>query len=62
MVRRAHQPFPVPELVEGQLWFDRLTKRNWDEAFLFQSGLLARRKRGEDGKWDIEIEGVWNVG
>jgi len=36
--------------------------KNRDEAFLFQSGLLARRKRGEDGKWDIEIEGVWNVG
>lgn len=33
-----------------------------DEAFSFQTGLLARRKKGEDGKWDIEIEGVWNVG
>ena len=36
--------------------------KNRDEAFLFQSGLLARRKMGEGGKWDIEIEGVWNVG
>lgn len=32
-----------------------------DEAFLFQSGLVARRKRNEDGKWDVEPKGVWNT-
>ena len=32
-----------------------------DEAFLFQSGLIARRKRNEDGLCDIELMGVWNT-
>ena len=32
-----------------------------DEAFLFQSGLVARRKRNEDGKWDVESVGVWSA-
>lgn len=32
-----------------------------DEAFLFQSGLIARRKEKEDGTWDIEPKGVWNT-
>jgi len=32
-----------------------------EEAFLFQSGLIAKRKRGADGKWDIEPKGVWNT-
>ena len=32
-----------------------------DEAFLFQSGLIARRKRNEDGSWDVELMGVWNT-
>lgn len=32
-----------------------------DEAFLFQSGLLAKRKRKEDGTWDIDVKGVWNT-
>lgn len=32
-----------------------------DEAFLFQSGLIVRRKRNEDGSWDIEPKGVWNT-
>lgn len=32
-----------------------------DEAFLFQSGLVARRKRNEDGKWDVEPIGVWST-
>ena len=30
-----------------------------DDAFLFQSGLVAKRKRLADGKWDIETKGVW---
>lgn len=34
---------------------------NRDEAFLFQSGLFAKRKRKEDGAWDIEVKGVWNT-
>ena len=32
-----------------------------DEAFIFQSGLVARRKRNEDGSWDVEPMGVWNT-
>ena len=32
-----------------------------DEAFLFQTGLLAKRVRKEDGSWDIELRGVWNL-
>lgn len=32
-----------------------------DEAFLFQSGLVARRKRNEDGSCDIKLMGVWNT-
>ena len=32
-----------------------------DEAFLFQSGLIARRKKKEAGKWDIEPKGGWNT-
>lgn len=32
-----------------------------DEAFLFQTGLIAKRKRTADGKWDIETRGVWKV-
>ena len=32
-----------------------------DEAFLFQSGLIAKRKRKENGAWDIEPKGVWNT-
>lgn len=32
-----------------------------DEAFLFQSGLIARRKRNEDGSCDIKLMGVWNT-
>ena len=33
-----------------------------DEAFLFQSGLIVRRKKkNEAGKWDIEPKGVWNT-
>ena len=32
-----------------------------DEAFRFQSGLIAKRKRKEDGTWDIEPKGVWNM-
>ena len=31
------------------------------EAFLFQSGLIAKRKRKEDGSWDVEPMGVWNT-
>ena len=31
-----------------------------DEAFLFQSGLIVRRKKNEAGKWDIEPKRVWN--
>lgn len=32
-----------------------------DEAFRFQSGLLAKRKRKEDGTWDVDVKGVWNT-
>lgn len=32
-----------------------------DEAFLFQSGLFARRKMTENGTWNIEVKGVWRV-
>ena len=32
-----------------------------DKAFLFQSGLIAKRKRKEDGSWDIEPKGVWST-
>lgn len=32
-----------------------------DEAFLFQTGLIAKRKRAADGSWDIEPKGVWKV-
>ena len=32
-----------------------------DEAFHFQSGLVARRKKNEDGRWDVEPMGVWNT-
>ena len=32
-----------------------------DEAFLFQSGLIAKRKRKENGAWNIETKGVWNT-
>lgn len=32
-----------------------------DEAFLFQTGLIAKRKRTADGSWDIETKGVWKV-
>lgn len=34
---------------------------NRDEAFRFQSELIAKRKMKEDGTWDIEIKGVWNT-
>lgn len=33
-----------------------------DKAFLFQSGVVARRKRNEDGSWNIEPKGVWSAG
>ena len=29
-----------------------------DEAFGFQSGLLVRRRRREDGSWNIDVHGV----
>lgn len=32
-----------------------------EEAFAFQAGLIARRKRKDDGGWDIELGGVWNT-
>ena len=32
-----------------------------DEAFLFQSGLIAKRTRKENGAWNIEPNGVWNT-
>ena len=32
-----------------------------DEAFLFQSGLIAGRKMKENGAWDVEPKGVWNT-
>ena len=32
-----------------------------DEAFRRQTGLLAKRKRNEDGTWDIDVLGVWNL-
>ena len=32
-----------------------------EEAFLWQAGLIARRKRKPDGGWDVEIGGVWKV-
>jgi hypothetical protein len=32
-----------------------------DEAFAFQSGLLAKRQRKADGAWDIEPVGVYDL-
>ena len=32
-----------------------------DEAFLFQTGLIARRKEKADGTYDVEPLGVWNT-
>ena len=43
----------------GQKKTKRIADR--DEAFLFQSELLIRRKRGENGKWNIEPYGVYEV-
>lgn len=40
---------------ESRLFGDR------DLAFLFQSGLLARRRRLEGGGWDVEVRGVYAV-
>ena len=37
------------------------TIENRDEAFLFQAGLIAKRKRNEDGSWDVTPKGVWKV-
>lgn len=34
---------------------------NRDEAFLFQSGLLTRRTRKEDGSWSIDVHGVEKI-
>ena len=35
--------------------------KNRQEAFMFQAGLLTRRTRKEDGTWDIEPIGVYNL-
>lgn len=32
-----------------------------DEAFLFQAGLIAKRKLNKDGSWDIKPKGIWKV-
>ena len=40
---------------ESKMFEDR------DEAFMFQTGLLAKRVHKADGTWDIETKGVWNL-
>lgn len=31
------------------------------EAFAFQAGILARRKRMDDGTWNPDTKGVYNL-
>jgi len=34
---------------------------NRDEAFGFQSELIVKRRRRDDGSWDIELVGVYRI-
>ena len=51
----------IVKYVENGVEKESETFENRDEAFMFQTGLFAKRTRKADGTWDIETKGVWNL-